>query len=150
MRAHQKYLGESVTGTKCRIRKRQCGLGGSNSNWGFWWWCWYNMQTNYGISSVHAQWFSCRKVEQTIVTSSNDVTVISCATGGGKYIRKARLEPWGCHLDFWHWMVGSFIKSPTLYSSYVSASHGARLYPGWTVYLVYSHACTQTFWEHCS
>ena len=50
-----------------------------------------DMQTNYGISSAHAQWFSTEKVEQMIVTSSNDITVISCAIGGGKYIRKASL-----------------------------------------------------------
>ena len=48
-----------------------------------------DVQINYGISSAHAQWISCRKVEQTIVTSSNDVTVISHAIRGGKYIRKA-------------------------------------------------------------
>ena len=51
-----------------------------------------DMQTNYGISSVHAQWFSHGKVEKTIVMSLSDVTVITHATGGGKYIRKANLS----------------------------------------------------------
>ena len=51
-----------------------------------------DVQTNYGISSAHVHWFSNRKVEQMIVMSSNDVTVISCAIGGGKYIRKASLS----------------------------------------------------------
>ena len=46
-------------------------------------------QTKYGISSVHVQWFSHGKVEQMIMMSSNDVTVISHAIGGGKYIRNA-------------------------------------------------------------
>ena len=48
-----------------------------------------DVQMNYGISSVHVQWFSHRNVEQMIVMSSNDITVISHAIGGGKYIRKA-------------------------------------------------------------
>ena len=33
--------------------------------------------------------FPVEKVEQIIVTSQNDVTVISHAIGGGKYIRRA-------------------------------------------------------------
>ena len=45
-------------------------------------------QMNYGISSAHAQCFSHKKVEQMIVMSLSDVTVITHATGGGKYIRK--------------------------------------------------------------
>ena len=47
-----------------------------------------DVQMNYGISSVHVQWFSHGKVEQMIMSSSNDITVISHAIGGGKYIRK--------------------------------------------------------------
>ena len=48
-----------------------------------------DVQTNYGVSSVHAQWFSHGKVEQMIVASSNDITVIFHAIREGKYIRKA-------------------------------------------------------------
>ena len=33
-----------------------------------------------------------RKVEQMITMSLGDVTMIACATGGGKYIRKASLR----------------------------------------------------------
>ena len=51
-----------------------------------------DVQMKYGISSAHAEWFSHRKVEQMIMTSSSDVTVISHAIGGGKYIRKASLS----------------------------------------------------------
>ena len=51
-----------------------------------------DVQTNYAISPAHVQWFSHRKVGQMIVTSSNDVTVISRAIGGGKYIRKTNLS----------------------------------------------------------
>ena len=36
--------------------------------------------------------FSVEKVEQVIVMSLSDVTVITCAIGGGKYIRKASLS----------------------------------------------------------
>ena len=36
--------------------------------------------------------FPTEKVEQMIVMSSNDVTVISHGIGGGKYIRKASLS----------------------------------------------------------
>ena len=52
-----------------------------------------DVQTNYGISSAHVQWFSLReKVEEMIMMSLSDVTVIAHATGGGKYIRKASLS----------------------------------------------------------
>ena len=40
-----------------------------------------NAQTNYSISSAHAQWFPAEKVEQVIVTSFYNVTMISHATG---------------------------------------------------------------------
>ena len=50
------------------------------------------MQKYYGISSVHAQWFSCRKVEQTIAMSLDDATMIAPALRGGKYIRRASLS----------------------------------------------------------
>ena len=47
-----------------------------------------DVQTNYGVSSTHAQWFSHGKVEQMIVMSFSDVTMITHAIGGGKYIRR--------------------------------------------------------------
>ena len=46
--------------------------------------------------------FPVEKVEQTIVMSLDDVTVITCAIGGGKYIRRASLSFRGCHLGIWH------------------------------------------------
>ena len=42
-----------------------------------------DMQANYGISSAHAQCFSCWKVEQMIVMLFSDVTMIAHATGEG-------------------------------------------------------------------
>ena len=88
-----------------------------------------DVQMKYGISSVHVQWFSHGKVEQMIMTSSNGVTVISHAIRG-EVCKESELEPRGCHLGFWHQMVGSSVKLLTLYSGYISASHGARVYPG--------------------
>ena len=42
-----------------------------------------DMQADHGISSVHVQCFSHWKVEQMIMTSSNDVTMITHAIGEG-------------------------------------------------------------------
>ena len=42
-----------------------------------------DMQADHGISSVHAQCFSHCKVEQMIMTSSNDVTTMAHAIGEG-------------------------------------------------------------------
>ena len=100
-----------------------------------------DVQTNYGISFTHAQWFSCRK------SRADNHNVIKwhhsdCLCYWGREVyRGSELKPWGCHLGFWHWTVGSIVK----YYGYIGASCGARVYPGWTVYLVYSCACTQTF-----
>ena len=46
--------------------------------------------------------FPTEKVEQTILTSLDDVTVIPCAIGGGKYIRRASSSFRDCHLGIWH------------------------------------------------
>ena len=45
----------------------------------------------YGIPSAHVHWSSHRKVEQTIVMSPNDVTMITRAIWGGKYISRVCL-----------------------------------------------------------
>ena len=45
-------------------------------------------QMNYGLSSVHVQWFSHGKVEQMIMTSFYDVTMIPPTIEEGKYIRR--------------------------------------------------------------
>ena len=51
-----------------------------------------DMQMNYDIYSVHAQWFSHRKVEQMIVMSLDDVIMITHPIRGGKYTRRASLS----------------------------------------------------------
>ena len=48
-----------------------------------------DVQTNYGSSSMHAQWFSAKIMEQTILTSLYDVTRFSHAIEGGNYKRGA-------------------------------------------------------------
>ena len=49
-----------------------------------------DVQTNYGGSSAHVQWFSCTEIlEQTIVTSLYDVTRVSHARVGRNYKRRA-------------------------------------------------------------
>ena len=54
------------------------------------------MQMTYGISSAHVQWSSnMEKVEQTIVMSPNDVTMITHAIWGGKYISRVCIQASG-------------------------------------------------------
>ena len=48
-----------------------------------------DVQMNYGISFAHVQWFSHGKSRADNHDVIKDVTVIACAIGGGKYIRKA-------------------------------------------------------------
>ena len=86
-----------------------------------------DMQMNYGISFVHAQWFSHWK------GTADNCDIIKwyhsdllCYLGREVY-KESMHEPRGCHLGFWYWTVWSIEKSPTLYSSYISASHGARV-----------------------
>ena len=49
-----------------------------------------DVQMTYGISSVHVQWSSHRStVEQMIVISLDDVTMIAHVIWGGKYKKRA-------------------------------------------------------------
>ena len=74
--------------------------------------------------------FPAEKVEQMIMMSLDDITVITHAIGGGKYIMRASLSFRVCHLGIWHRMVRSIVKSLTLYFGYIGASHGEGVYPG--------------------
>ena len=61
------------------------------------------VQMTYGISSVQMHsGFPMERVEQMIMTLLDDVTMIAHAIWGGKYIRRAHLGLWGCHLGFWY------------------------------------------------
>ena len=44
-------------------------------------------------------------------------------------------------------LLGQLLSHQPLYSGYIGTSHGARVYSGQTVFLVYSCACTQTSWN---
>ena len=46
--------------------------------------------------------FPMEKVEQMIVMSLDDVTVISHALWGREVYKESTHEPWGCHLGIWH------------------------------------------------
>ena len=96
------------------------------SNQGFWHGC-QLMCRQTTVLPVH-MWsgFPAGRSKQTIVTSWNDVTVISHAMLGGNYKRRAHPNLGAIIWVFWHWMVGSTDKSQTLYSSYLNASHGAE------------------------
>ena len=70
--------------------------------------------------------FPALRSKQMIMTSWNDITVISCAILGGNYKRRAHTNLRAVVWVFWYWTVGSIDKSQTLYSSYLGASHGAE------------------------
>ena len=78
-------------------------------------WMLAGVQTNHGSSSAHVPVvFSTKMVEQTIVTSLNDVTRISHVIEGGNYKRGSttELEEFGCcyycHLGVSAQALGSF------------------------------------------
>ena len=96
------------------------------SNWGFWhghqWMC-----SQIVILLVHMlSGFPTGRSKQTIVTSLNDVTRISCTTLGGNYKRRAHQNLGAIIWVFWYWAFGSINKPQTLYFSYLGASHGAE------------------------
>ena len=62
--------------------------------------------------------------------------MISHALWGREVYKESAHKPWGCCLGIWHRTVRLIVKSPTLYFGYIGASHGARVEPGRTVYLV--------------
>ena len=122
----------------------------SGSNWGFWQWCLQMCRQIMAFPLCMCSGFFHRKSR----ADDHDVKKLHhsdrvCYWRREVY-KESELNPLGCHLGFWHWMVESTVKSLTLYFSYISASHVERVYPGWTGYLVYSCAWTQTFWEHFS
>ena len=118
-----KYLGESVTGAKIRLRKRQIGsdafivISGSGMDTSKCADKWWQFQCT-------CSGFPTGRSEQMIVTSWNDVTKISCTIERGNYQRRAQLNPWAVTWVFWYQAFGSINKPQTLYFSCVSACHG--------------------------
>ena len=96
------------------------------SNWGFWCWCqWMPRWTTVFPVCMH-NGFPAGRSKQMIMTSWNDVTMISHAILGGNYKRRAHPNLRAVIWVFWHWRVRSIDKSKTLYSGYLSASCGAE------------------------
>ena len=58
-----------------------------------------DVQMNYSISCVHAQWFSCQQIKADNCDITNDVTVISCYFGR-ELLKESTHEPQGCCLGF--------------------------------------------------
>ena len=61
----------------------------SGCSWGFQQSCWQMCRQIMAFPLHMSSGFPVEKVEQTIMMSLSDITVIAHATGGGKYIRKA-------------------------------------------------------------
>ena len=139
-----KIPGGSLTGMKFGLRKRQWGSGAVvvTGNFG----------SDASGCTVKLWHFLCKcAVVFPWKSRADDCDVIkwhhsnhSCYWRREVY-KESELKPQGCHLGFWYWTVVSIVKSLILYFSYISAYHGARVYPGWPVYHVYSCACTQDF-----
>ena len=66
------------------------------------------------------------RLEETIVTSWNDITKISHAIEGGNYKRRAQRNLGAVIWVFWYKAFGSTNKPQTLYFSYLGASCGAE------------------------
>ena len=98
----------------------------SYSNWGFRWWCQQVCRWIKAFLKCIHSGFPTKGSKQMIVMLWNDVTVISNAILGGKYKRRAHMSLRAVVWVFWYWTIGSIHKSKTLYSSYLSASHGAE------------------------
>ena len=107
-----KYLGESVTGTKIGLRKRQRGLDASTVFWVLAWML-PDAQMNGGSSDVHAQWFSHWKIR----ADDHDVMRISHAIEGRNYKRRAQPNLRAVVWVFWYQAFGSINKPQTLYFS---------------------------------
>ena len=132
------------------VKEKMTSFGSSYIKWGFWWQHQHMCRWPMVFPLCMHSGFPMERVEQMIVTSLDDLTMITHTIEGGKYIRRAHLGFGAVIWVFWHWTVWSIVKPLTLYSSYISASHGTSVYSGWNVFLVYFCACTQTLWEHFS
>ena len=90
--------GTEIPGGEChrhgiRDKEKTIWFGCSDSNWGFWQQCqWMHRQIMAFHLHMHSG-FPTERLEQMIMTSLNDVTVISHTIWGGKYIRKSELKP---------------------------------------------------------
>ena len=75
---HEIWVKEKTMSFKC-----------SYGNWGFQWQCWHMHRWPMAFPLHMCSGLPMEKVEQTIMTSLDDVTMIAHAIWGGKYIRRA-------------------------------------------------------------
>ena len=108
------------------VKEKMERFGHIYSKWWLWHWCKQMCRQSMVFPVGMQSGFSTGRSKQMIVTSWNDITMISHAILGGNYKRRAHPNPMAVIWVFWHWMVGSIDKSHTLYSGYLSASHGAE------------------------
>ena len=111
---------------RIRVKEKMERFGCIYSNWGFQHGCWQMCRWTTVFPEHMCSGFPARRSKQMIMTSWNDVTMISHAILGGNYERRAHPNLGEVFWDFWHWMVGSIDKPQTLYFSSLSASHGAE------------------------
>ena len=89
VQGHNKIPGGECHRYEIQVKEKTMRFGCSSSNWGFWQWCQQMCRWIMAFPLCMCSGFPTEKVEQTIVMSLSDITVITHATGGGKYIRKA-------------------------------------------------------------
>ena len=89
MRAHPKYLGESVTGMEKGLGKEMNEVWSLRNIWDFWHGCWQMCRQTVAVLLHMHSGFPTLRSKQTIVTSLYDVTRISHAMVGGNYKRRA-------------------------------------------------------------
>ena len=94
-------------------------------------WMQADSQTNHGGSSVHVQWFSCRKIG----ADDHDIMIwchgdLSCWKREGTIKRRAQPNPRAVDTVvwvFWYKAFGLVSKPQTLYLGYLSALQGGSI-----------------------
>ena len=108
------------------VKEKTKRFGCIYSNREFWHWCQQMCRQTVAFPVHMHSAFPAGRSRQMIMTSQNDVTVISHAILGGNYKRRAHTNLGAVIWDFGYWTVGSIDKSQTLYSGYLGASCGAE------------------------
>ena len=85
-----------ISGGECHrpeiwVKEKMTSFECSYSSWGFWQQCWHMCRWPMAFPLHMCSGLPTKKVKQMIMTSSDDITMIACATEGGKYIRRAHL-----------------------------------------------------------
>ena len=108
-----------------QVKEKTKRFGCIYSNWGFQHGCQQMCRLTMAFPVHMHSGFPTGRSKQMIVTSWNDVTVISHAILGGNYKRRAHSNLGAVVWVFGYWTVRYIDKSQTLYYGYLVASHGA-------------------------